>query len=297
MIKRVDVLPRHDHVFGNPAPLGLMGLAIACFALAPLSFGLNPEPVHLRTMALYALLFGGFCQLLTGLMDFANKNAFGGAIFTLFSFGWMKNALALFLQTQGVKLSHDVDAVIDVVQLVLLVVLTYGFGFFSKILFIFLLDIDLLYLAKVINFATDSQVMAVPIGVLTVLLGLLSLWIALASLINPVAGRAIFPETGPLFRAQKKSIFDFSLRFAIFKILYDHWRSRAYDLLPLQELQKQVEAVVGEQSIVPDLFYLREYGCLVLTFRDSGETTITGVRLNSNGIDLYEQLALKKYEF
>lgn len=297
MIKRVDVLPRHDHVFGNPAPLGLMGLTIACFALAPLSFGLKPEPVHLQTMALYALLFGGCCQLLTGLMDFANKNAFGGAVFTLFSFGWMKNALALFLLTRGVVLSHEVDAVIDVVQLVLLVVLTYGFGFFSKTLFVFLLDIDLLYLAKVINFATHSHMMDVPIGVLTVLLGLLSLWIALASLINPVAGRAIFPETTPLFRAPKKAMFDWSLRFAVFKVLYEHWQVRAYDLLPLEDLQRQVTEAAGEQSIVPDLFYLQEYGCVVLTFRDSSDTAIAGVRLNSNGIDLYEQLVLKKYEF
>ena len=296
-MKRVDVISGHDQTFGNPAPLGLMGLAIACFATAPLSFGMKPEPAHLITMAVIALLFGGVCQFLTGMMDFANKNAFGGAVFTLFSLGWMKNSLGLFLVTRGVTLSHEVDAIMDLTQLVLLLVLTYGFGFFSTTLFVFLLDIDLLFLSKLINYGTHSHMMDIPIGVLSLVLGALSLWIALAALINPVAGRAVFLETPPLFKATRKSAFDFATRNAIFTVLYKHWQGRAYDLLPLAELQSQVQAIVGETNLIPDLFYLREYGCIVLGFADAAETDIAEARLNSNGIDLYEQLVLKKYEF
>lgn len=298
MIKRVDLIGKHDAVFGNPAPLGLMGLAIASFALAPLSFGLAPTPTNLQTIAVFALLFGGFCQLLTGLMDFANKNAFGGAIFTVFAFNWMKNALVLYLASQGVLLSHEVEFMVDVTQMVLLAVLTYGFGFFSLTLFLFLLDIDLIFVCKIAAYLWHAQAaMAVPIGVLTVVMGLLATWIALASLMNPVVGRALFKESRPMFHAPRRGGFDWALRAAVFGTLYEHWREHAYEPMPFDALQQKVRQTIGEQSIVPDLFYLAEYGSLVLTFSDTDEKQIAGVRLNANGIDLHEQLVLKKYEF
>lgn len=298
MIKRVDLIGKHDAVFGNPAPLGLMGLAIASFAIAPLSFGLALTPMNLQTIAIFALLFGGFCQLLTGLMDFANKNAFGGAIFTVFAFNWMKNALVLFLASHGVLVSHEVEFVVDVTQLVLLAVLTYGFGFFSLTLFLFLLDIDLIFVCKIVGYVAHAQAaMAVPIGVLTVVMGLLATWIALSSLMNPVVGRALFKESRPLFRAPRRGDFDWALRAAVFGALYDHWREHAYAPMPFEALQEKVQQKIGEQRIVPDLFYLAEYGSLVLAFSDADEKEISGVRLHANGIDLHEQLVLKKYEF
>ena len=297
MIKRVDLIPRHEQVFGNPAPLGLMGLAVACFALVPLSFGLRPTPEVLLSAAIFCFFFGGCCQLLTGLMDFANKNAFGGSVFTLFAFGWLKNALVFFLAWRGIGISHELEFVADLTLLCLLGVLTYGFGFFSKTLFLLLLDIDLLYAAKIVNYLTHSRVMDVPLGVLTLLLGLIALWIALAALTNPVVGRALFPETGPVFSARRKTLFDFAARFNLFGVLYEQWRESAYTPLPIAELQRRVQEKIGEQNILPDLFYLQEYGCLALTFRDAEQTQVAGARLTSDGIDLYEQLILKKYEF
>jgi len=297
VIKRVDLTARREPTFGNPAPLGLMGLAVACFATLPLSFGLAPTKDALLAIAIFAFFFGGCCQLLTGLMDLANKNAFGGAVFTLFSFGWMKNALVLVLVTQGVLVSSNVDFATDVVFLVLLLVLSYGFGFFSKLLFLFLLDIDFLYLAKIINHLTHSHVMDYPLGISLALLGLISMYVALAALINPVAGRAIFPETGPMFRARYKSGFDWTRRFHIFGVLYEHWRVHAYAPLAITDLQTRLQDQIGEQNIRPDLDYLQDYGSLVLAFHPGDPEQLAGVRLTADGIDLYEQLVLKKYEF
>jgi len=48
---------------------------------------------------------------------------------------------------------------------------------------------------------------------------------------------------------------------------------------------------------VPDLFYLMEYGALKLSLTGGEHGTITGVRLTSQGIDLYEQLIPHKYDF
>jgi uncharacterized protein len=298
MLKRIDISPSHREVFGNPAPLGLLGLAIACFALLPMTFGAPITPSTLLTAAVYALLFGACCQFLAGLMDFSNKNTFGGAIFTTFSFLWVKNAWEYYAISRGVIPDPTITLVVDVILLLIFVVLAYGFGFFSLTLFLFLIDIDLLYVCKIINHLTHSAVMVIPIGVFTALLGFISLWLAFAALINPVAGRQIFSDSAPLFfSARRKSFFDWSTRNTIFSVLYEHWKSKAFKPMALEDLTAELRTKIGDRDITPELFYLNDYGAVVITLSDETEMTIRDARLNAKGIDIYEQLILKKYEF
>jgi hypothetical protein len=63
------------------------------------------------------------------------------------------------------------------------------------------------------------------------------------------------------------------------------------------ELTAKVSEKAGVENIEPDLFYLMEYGSIVMEFSDEEKTEIKGVRLTAAGIDLYEQLVLKKYQF
>ncbi|MBI2943872.1 MAG: hypothetical protein HYY25_06700 [Candidatus Wallbacteria bacterium] len=298
MIKKVTLTPADGHVFGNPAPLGLLGLTIACFALAPISLGLVATRESLVSAAVCALLFGCGCQLLTGLMDFANKNVFGGTIFTTFGFMWAKNAWELYMLSTGFVPSAEINFTLDVLLLVVFAVLAYGFGFFSLTLFVFLMDINLIYVLKIVKHVGHLPVLDKPIGLLLALLGVIALWITFASLINPVTGRMTFLVTGPVFqRAPASAGFDFSTRHAIFSVLYEQWRRNAFDPMPAEELTSRIQSRGVLSDIVPNLFYLWEYGCLVLDFADQERRTIKSARLNAAGIDLYEQLVLKKYEF
>jgi len=61
-------------------------------------------------------------------------------------------------------------------------------------------DIDLLYLARIARHLGGGDWLGVVVGICTVALGAISLWLAFALLINPVAGRAVFPFPGPVFR-------------------------------------------------------------------------------------------------
>ncbi|HOD40155.1 MAG TPA: GPR1/FUN34/YaaH family transporter, partial [Candidatus Wallbacteria bacterium] len=88
MIKKVDLDLNHKEVFASPTPLGLIGLAVSCAALMPIALGYTLTPAAFKTTAVWALFFGCGCQMITGLMEFANKNLFGGTIFTAFSFSW-----------------------------------------------------------------------------------------------------------------------------------------------------------------------------------------------------------------
>lgn len=293
LIHKIDLGKKHE-VFAEPTPLGLIGLALGCAALTPIAFGYGLTPAGLKTAAMFCLLFGGGCQLLAGLMNFANKNLFGGTVLTAFSFNWILNWWSLTQIASGMVPDHTILLATDVVSLVLFVVISYGFGFFSKLLFFFLLDIDLLYAAKVVKAITHTKALDLPIALLTVILGLIALWIAFASLINPTSGRTVFAIPGPLFAVKKKQAFDWSLRNAIFEVLFKHWTESAFKSLPFEELKSRVHAKVGERNILPDLAYLMELGAVVVT---TEEERVVNVRLSAQGIDLYEQIALRKYEF
>jgi succinate-acetate transporter protein len=196
--------------FGEPTPLGLLGLAIGCAALVPIAFGQLPaDPAKaammLKTAAWFCLLFGGGCQFLAGMMSLANKNTLGGTLLTTFSFNWIFNWWVLDGLSQGKVPDATVGLSVDVAFVVIFLVLTYAFGFFSKLLFFFLVDIDLLYLLRIAKHFAEpggaiAQVSSAGVGIATVALAALALYISFALLVNPSAGRPVFPVAGPLFK-------------------------------------------------------------------------------------------------
>lgn len=187
--------------FADPTPMGLIGLAVGCAALAPIALGATLTPAALKTAAMFCLLFGGGCQLLAGVMSLANRNLYGGTLFTTFAFNWVMNWWVLTSLAGGVIPDHAVMLSVDSCFLLIFAVMTYGFGFFSGLLFIFLLVIDLIYVFKIIAGVTGTVALALPIAALTIILGLTALWIAFALLLNPVAGRRLFWFPGPVFKA------------------------------------------------------------------------------------------------
>lgn len=184
--------------FAEPTPLGLLGLAIGCAALTPVAFGVALTPDALHTAAWFCLLFGGAGQFLAGMMALANRNLLGGTLFTTFSFNWVMNWWALSELSQGHIPNESVVLSVDVCFLLIFAVLTYAFGFVTKILVAFLLDIDLLYVLRIARALTHVKELGTGIAVCTVVLAAIALWIAFAMLVNPSAGRQVFKIPGPL---------------------------------------------------------------------------------------------------
>ncbi|MBX3204959.1 MAG: GPR1/FUN34/YaaH family transporter [Labilithrix sp.] len=189
--------------FAEPTSLGLFGLAIGCASLLPVAFGVKSAftPDALKTTALFCLLFGGGCQLFAGLMSFANKNMLGGTLLTTFSFNWVVNAWALKELSEGHVPSSTVILSVDACFLLIFLVMTFAFGFFSRLLLVFLLDIDLLYVLRIARELTHVQELALPIAGATVVLMLIALYIAFALVLANASGRSILPIGGPVFKA------------------------------------------------------------------------------------------------
>ena len=194
--------------FAEPTALGLLGLAIGCAALVPIAFGWFPSdpkklPMMLETAAWFCLLFGAGCQFLAGVMALANKNALGGTLLTAFSFAWVMNWWTLDQAAAGKAVDPSVGIAVDVAFVVIFVVLTYAFGFYSRLLFLLLLDIDVLYALRIATHVASpdsAHTFGIAIGIATIILGAIALYTAFALLVNPAAGRAIFPVPGPLFK-------------------------------------------------------------------------------------------------
>jgi hypothetical protein len=297
MVKRIDLTTtQHKEPFANPAPLGLLGLAIGCAALVPIAFGYGLTPAGFKTAAVLALLFGAGGQFLAGFMEMRNGNGFGGVIFTVFSFLWVFNAIELWAAASGFLMDHSIKIAMEVAVLIILIPLTFGFGYFSKLMFWFLVDIDVLFVCKILAAITKSTAFALPIAVLTLMLGIIAIWIALATIINPLVGKQVFRVAGPLFFAPKKR-FDFSRRPIIFEVLYKHWKEHAFIELDYEQLVKLVDETdnngTEQGKILPEIYYLWEFGYVAIT---QGNDTIRSCRLTAAGLDLYEQLVLGKYQ-
>jgi succinate-acetate transporter protein len=187
--------------YAEPTSLGLLGLAIGCAALLPVAFGVKAAfaPEALKTAALFCLLFGGGCQFLAGLMGFANKNMLGGTLLTTFSFNWVVNAWSLRELSEGRVPSSAVILSVDACFFVIFIVMTFAFGYFSRLLLVFLLDIDVLYVFRIARELTHIQALGLPIAGATVVLMLIALYIAFALVLANASGRALLPIGGPVF--------------------------------------------------------------------------------------------------
>jgi succinate-acetate transporter protein len=150
---------------------------------------------------LFCLLFGGGGQFLAGLMSFANKNMLGGTLLTTFSFNWVMNWWSLSELSQGRVPSSAVILAVDASFLVIFLVMTYAFGFFSKLLFVFLLDIDALYILRIARELTHVPALGMAIALATVALMALAVYIAFSLVLTNASGRVMLPIGGPVFKA------------------------------------------------------------------------------------------------
>lgn len=188
----------------DPTPIGLICLAIGCAALTPIAFGAALTPNGFRTAAMFCLLFGAGGQAVAGIGNLLRKNLYGATLFTSFAFNWVMNWWIFDGLSRGQVVDPTIVLAVDVCFLIIFLAFTYGFGFFSSLLMLFLIDIDILYAARIWLHLGGGAWLGLVIGICTVALGLISLWIAFAELINPVAGRALFAFPGPVFKARGK---------------------------------------------------------------------------------------------
>ncbi len=279
MVQLAKVPSHGREVLADPTPMGLLGLAVGCAALTPIAFGRSLTPAGLETAAVFCLLFGAGCQAFAGLLNLVNRNLYGGTLFLTFAFNWVVNWWVLHSLAKGFVPDAGVVFATEAAFLVVFVLITWGFGHFSALLFVFLHDIDLIYAAKVAGHLLGTKAFTVPIALFTVGLGVLSLWVAFALLLNPVTGRRVFPLGGPLFRPKPGAPGALAARTALLGLLYARWTEEGGGALAEDELARRLPLVPGKR-LEAEAAYLAAQGLVA-----RGEA---GLALTPAGIDRWE---------
>jgi len=93
--------------FGNPAPLGLISFASTLFLLSLVN--VRARGVFQTNIIIgMGLAFGGLCQLLAGMWEFAAGNTLGATVFTSYGGFWLSLSL-IFIPGTGVLSSLGAD--------------------------------------------------------------------------------------------------------------------------------------------------------------------------------------------
>ena len=184
----VTKLPMHAV---DPAPLGLIGLAVATLVLASTDLGLVSSAAK-SLMIPWVLFFGATAQLIAGTIEFKRNNIFGATVFTTYSMTMYAIALTLFITIfTGVEfdIAHYGFGLIAI--LVFSLIATTASLMTNKMLFIVLIFVDLAVIALIPHYLYG--ITAFPAGVFLLCTSVSSFYTAMAILLNNMAGKTILP--------------------------------------------------------------------------------------------------------
>jgi len=181
----------------EPAPLGLIGLAVAALVLGVTDLGIV-DAGDKSLMIPWTLFLGATAQLIAGIMDFRRENIFGATAFTTYSLLWYSVSLTLYIAIYTGKGNLDHYAYGLLGFLFFSIILTAASAMTNKALFGILIFIDLAIAALVYHLLAD--VSEEPVGVFLICVSLLSFYTAAAVLLNNMAGKAVLPLGKPLWQ-------------------------------------------------------------------------------------------------
>jgi uncharacterized protein len=185
----------------EPAPLGLIGLAVASLVLASTDLRLASASAK-SLMIPWTMFLGATAQLIAGLMEFRRNNVFGATTFTTYSLLWYAVSITLLITifTQvSFDLTHYAYGLLGF--LVFSLILTVASLMTNVMFVVILVCIDGALSALVANLLVKSP--AEVVGVLLVLVAVFSFYAAAAALLNSMAGRVVLPMGAPLWKPKE----------------------------------------------------------------------------------------------
>ena len=291
---------------GNPTPIGLMGLAIGCAALAP-------AELHLTDMAdpmiwVWMLMTAGILQIYAGVVDLVNRNILGATAFTLYGTLWVISAWKMGGATVFGTSHGEVKGFVYLVYLPFTIFMTIGFATVSRTLFTVFVSFIVIFLVEVIAaFVPAFHGVAVLVaGVLHAISAGLCLWAAAGSVINPILGKNVFKQGAPLLvshgDAPQADDFESLLRHQgirkkIVTQLYHFWESHAWDWIATDAVGTRTGIALDD--LAPDFWYLYQRGLVEVDeeYLIANPGRPKHVRITSTGIDYYREIQMGKFKF
>jgi succinate-acetate transporter protein len=177
----------------NPAPLGFTGLGLSAVLLSLSYIGVYPVESMIVSMAIF---LGGFAQVFAGIMAWKKGDVFAGTAFSAFGLFWFSLAGLIIMPAIGWAEASSGTAMaaylfIWGVYTFVMLLITMKIGV-KALQFVFVTLFVLFMLLAVVN-ATGNAGLLVIAGYVGLIMGLGSLYTALAMVMNEIHGKTILP--------------------------------------------------------------------------------------------------------
>jgi uncharacterized protein len=177
----------------NPAPLGFTGLGLSAVLLSLSYIGVYPVESMIVSMAIF---LGGFAQVFAGIMAWKKGDVFAGTAFSAFGLFWFSLAGLIIMPALGWAEASSGTAMaaylfIWGVYTFVMLIITMKIGV-RALQFVFVTLFILFMLLAVVN-ATGNTGLLVIAGYVGLIMGLGSLYTALAMVMNEIHGKAVVP--------------------------------------------------------------------------------------------------------
>ena len=181
-------------VVADPTTLGLFGLALVTLIASSQKLGITEGVSYL---APWAVLIGGFIQIMASVFDFKHNNLFGATAFAAYGFFWISMAMCwlINLGVFGTELAQNIDVkqlgVAFIGYFLLSVVLTISALKMSKVMFVLMSFICLLFITLAMDSFGMGHVWHTVAAWTELIISLLTFYALSAKYLNSYFGKEI----------------------------------------------------------------------------------------------------------
>ncbi|MGA9189520.1 MAG: acetate uptake transporter [Methanosarcina sp.] len=177
----------------NAAPLGFTGLGLAAVLLSLSYIGVYPVGSMIVSMSIF---LGGFAQVFAGIMCWKKGDVFAGTAFSAFGLFWFSLAGLIVMPAMGwIEASSGMAMAAYLfiwgVYTFVMLIITMKIG--VRALQVVFLTLFILFMLLAVVNATGSAGLLVVAGYVGLILGLASMYTALAMVMNEVHGKTVAP--------------------------------------------------------------------------------------------------------
>ena len=178
-------------LYAEPAPLGLIGLAVAALVLGSADIGFT-SAASKSLIIPWVLFFGATAQLIAGLMEFKRNNVFGATVFSTYAMTMYAIVITLLITIfTGVTfdISHYAFGLIGI--LVFSLIATIASLMTNKVFCSILIAVDLAVVFLIPHYLFKFT--SIPAGIFLIVTSIFSFYGSAAILLNAMAGKTLLP--------------------------------------------------------------------------------------------------------
>lgn len=178
-------------LYAEPAPLGLIGLAVAALVLGSADIGLT-SATSKSLIIPWVLFFGATAQLIAGLTELKRNNIFGATVFSTYSMTMYAIAITLMITIfMDVKfdINHYAYGLLGI--LIFSLIASIASLMTNKVFFGILIAVDLAVVFLIPHYLFRFS--SIPAGIFLIMTSMLSFYASAAILLNTMAGKILLP--------------------------------------------------------------------------------------------------------